>query len=197
MGQNMPSAPRELDIRRALRQRLINTHSHDPGTLIINELGLCQGSARVDLAVVNGTLNGFEIKSERDTLERLPGQETVYSRTLDSVTIVSASTHVEEIQAVVPPWWTIWSVQGHASGVSFKTVRRGSQNPEVDPHAIVQLLWREEAIEILKEFGLEQGMLSKPRRAVWNRLTEHCTVRELRDIVRRCLKDRLNWRSAL
>ena len=39
--------------------------------LLIHELGVCAGLARVDIALVNGSLHGFEIKSE--ALKSVPG----------------------------------------------------------------------------------------------------------------------------
>ncbi len=59
---------REIDIRLALRAKLEKLHPGESDTLLGQELGLCQGFARVDLAVVNGTVHGYEIKSEQDTL---------------------------------------------------------------------------------------------------------------------------------
>ena len=65
---------RDCDIRKALRKRLEEAHKGESGTRIVEEFGLCQGRARIDVAVFNGFINGFEIKSARDTLKRLPGQ---------------------------------------------------------------------------------------------------------------------------
>jgi hypothetical protein len=36
--------------------RYIRTHCDDPTTLVRRELGVCLGEARVDIAVINGTL---------------------------------------------------------------------------------------------------------------------------------------------
>src|ERR1700674_1251921 len=69
---------RDSEIRAALRAKLHSIHSQDPETVVIDELSLCQGDARVDMAVVNGSLSGYEIKSDRDTLTRLPRQLAVY-----------------------------------------------------------------------------------------------------------------------
>ena len=38
------------------------------GKIDVEELGVCRGRVRVDVAVVNGTLHGYEIKSDRDSL---------------------------------------------------------------------------------------------------------------------------------
>ena len=63
---------RDSEIRNTLRATLLSEHAGDPTAVVIDELGICQGSARIDMAVVNGSLNGYEIKSDLDTLARLP-----------------------------------------------------------------------------------------------------------------------------
>jgi len=62
---------RDIDVRRKLRVEVERSHECEFDTLIVEELGLCQGIARVDLAVVNGSVHRYEIKSESDTLTRL------------------------------------------------------------------------------------------------------------------------------
>jgi hypothetical protein len=107
---------RDIDIRRALRLEMLRLHGDESDTRIVEELGLCQGIARVDLAVVNGSVHGYEIKSEHDTLARLPSQTDVYNRALDFVTIVTAPAHAEKIGDIVPPWWGVWSVSQDKDG---------------------------------------------------------------------------------
>ena len=63
---------RDRDVRQALLAHLAELHAGDPDTRIVEEMGVWCGTARIDVAVVNGELCGFELKSERDTLERLP-----------------------------------------------------------------------------------------------------------------------------
>src|SRR4051812_2250535 len=78
---------RDKEIREAVRTKLLEIHKEERGTAIIDELSLCQGDARVDLAVVNGSLSGYEIKSDRDTLVRLPNQQTKYALCFNAMTI--------------------------------------------------------------------------------------------------------------
>jgi hypothetical protein len=54
--------------------------------IIIDELGLCRGTVRVDIAVVNGVLKGYEIKGDQDTLRRLASQAATYNRIFDTMT---------------------------------------------------------------------------------------------------------------
>jgi hypothetical protein len=171
-------------------------HRRDVDTRIIEELGLCQGVARVDLAVVNGTIHGYEIKSERDTLARLPGQINIYSTALDLVTIIAAPSHVARISDIVPQWWGVWSVARSKSGFRLKPSRESQPNPQVDPFALAQLLWRDEALEVLADYGLAAGARSKPREFLWKRLALNLTLEQLGDVVRTRLKRRgAYWRS--
>ena len=171
-------------------------HRRDADTRIIEELGLCQGSARVDLAVVNGTIHGYEIKSECDTLARLPGQINVYSTALDFVTIIAAPTHVARIAQLVPSWWGVWSVARCRNGFRLKPSRESQRNPGINPFALAQLLWRDEALEALAYYGLTAGARSKPRAFLWHRLASNLTLEQLGDIVRTRLKQRrAQWRS--
>jgi hypothetical protein len=62
---------RDGDIRAALHAHLIVEHQEEPDTRFLDELSLC-GLVRVDVAVINGTLAGYELKSDQDTLRRLP-----------------------------------------------------------------------------------------------------------------------------
>jgi hypothetical protein len=187
---------RDIDIRRALLGKMDHLHNGDSDTLIVQELGLCQGTARVDVAVVNGSIHGYEIKSERDTLFRLPGQTDIYSRTLDFVTIVTAPSHADAIRKTVPYWWGIWSAVQQGNEVLLHKLRRSRRNPSIDPFALAQLLWREEALQALTDLGLVTGLRSKPREILWNRLASELTVKELGTIVRQYLKRRgPTWRS--
>ena len=75
---------KDQDIRSVLNQKLEKKY-RDADTIIINELGLLQGLCRVDVAVINGIIHGYEIKSEADTLERLPLQAKLWINLLWSV----------------------------------------------------------------------------------------------------------------
>jgi len=45
-----------------------------PDTLVIDELGLVQAKSRIDVAVINGYIHVYKIKSARQTLSRLDKQ---------------------------------------------------------------------------------------------------------------------------
>lgn len=186
---------RELDIRLALLSAVSTEHASDPDTLILEELGLCEGVARVDIAVVNGKVHGFEIKSAQDTLSRLPAQSEVYGRALDRVTIVVDSKHLQGAKALVPKWWGISEAKQEPDGsIRFREVRLPSNNPQVDAFSQAQLLWRGEALQELTARRLDNGLRTKPRRVIWQRLADSIPPAELGQIIRSRLKSRSMWR---
>jgi hypothetical protein len=192
----MPAAGlRDADIRRALERELRRTHGRDPQTLIVHELGLCQGAARVDMALINSTVNGFEIKSQLDTLHRLPGQQRVYEQALDSITVVAGERHVGPVMEKLPDWWGVWSARRVKRTIRFEVIREADENPNVDPLSMVQLLWRDEALAALKERALDRGVRTKARKLIWKRLATSLSPDDLRAVVRRCLIARGDWRS--
>ncbi|MCC7418620.1 MAG: sce7726 family protein [Acidobacteria bacterium] len=181
-------------IRRALRARLEALHRGARDTKIFDELGLCEGRARVDMAVVHHRLEGFEIKSDQDSLARLDDQQRLYSKVFDRMTVVAHGAHVPRVLERVPPWWGVMQALGiGAAIVAFVERRPAAQNPARDPLALAQLLWRDEAIAILERRGLDHGVRSRPRRHAWRRASEAIAIDELAAEVRDALKLR-RWR---
>jgi hypothetical protein len=184
---------RDYEIREALKSELRETNVS--GSLILDEVGLCQGEARVDVAVVNGSLHGYEIKSEVDTLARLQKQAHIYSLVLDTVTLVTPQRHLEDSLCLIPDWWGVTSVQAEGSGIAFEVFRKPSQNACIDSLALAQLLWKDETLLLLQMQGVTRGIKHRPRRELWKILTTLISLDELRSAVRDTLKARTNWKA--
>ncbi len=187
---------RDKDIRGILLPFLNSKYERDSDTLIIEELGLCQGTSRIDLAVVNGSIHGYEIKSEKDTLIRLEAQQETYNKVLDYVTIVASPRHLEKITTIVPEWWGLNEANYLEGILHISSIRGYSMNPSIDPLSLVQLLWRDEALDVLREYGLHKGLVRKPRKVLWECLAHSLPITELRKNVREKIKARDNWRPA-
>lgn len=186
---------RELDIRNALKKELKLIHADEPDTLIIDELGICQGESRVDLAVVNGSLNGFEIKSDQDTLGRLPRQLDYYNRCFDFMTIVIGRKHLSEARQIIPQWWGITEAVSDESETILKVRRKPKQNKSICSKSIVQFLWKEEVVLTLQKLGFGTGLRSKKREELWSILIESTSIQELSLHIREIIKERGDWRS--
>lgn len=183
-------APSDRDIRPALRDLVMRLHEHESHPVVVEELGLCQAAALVDLAVIGDGLHGYEIKSDRDSLRRLPAQQSVFNRTLDTVTLVAGRRHLDAIVNRIPAWWGLLEVVLGPGGVSLARRRETLANPETDPRAVVQLLWRDEVLAVLKERGIARGLSGSRRQVMWTRLVGSVDAGELGAIVRSRLKAR-------
>lgn len=183
-------------IREKLVTRLTEEYAAYPDQRIIPELGLWHGAARIDVAVVNGVLHGFEIKSDRDTLARLPEQMQAYNAIFDQVTLVVGSKHFVDAFKMVPEWWGIETARmGEDGSVFFNSIRKPKDNPEQDDVSIARLLWRAEALDLLETLGKADGVRSKPREVVYERLVESLGFESLKKHVWSVLQSsRPDWR---
>jgi len=187
----------DRDIRKVLKNELLDKHANDSETMIFEEVGLKHGRTRIDLIVINDRLHGYEIKSDRDSLKRLTEQINIYNSIMDRVTLVVGYRHAYNALKTVPEWWGVrLAEKDKESGIVVLTdARLPADNPEVDMNAIVSLLWRNEALDILEEIGESRGVRSKTRTDIYNRLVEVIEPKYLCAMVRRQLKSRKGWRS--
>lgn len=185
---------RDHDVRAALERELAHYHA-DPHSRVVPELGILQGDYRIDVAVVNGSLHGWEIKSARDTLDRFPAQAAAYAQVFDYVTLVAAPSHLDHAANDLPEYWGLCLALPSSGGVVLRPVRPATLNASTDPMAIVQLLWAAELIEVLDANGGARGLRGRPRRYLWRKLVERMEPDALRLAVRETIKRRTGWRD--
>ncbi|MCL5801665.1 MAG: sce7726 family protein [Gammaproteobacteria bacterium] len=183
-------SPNDTDIRAALRKKLTSTYGGHPETVVLDELGVCRGEVRVDVAVINGKIHGYEIKSDRDSLRRLTGQIELYSKVLDQATLVAGERHLGAVAAMLPEWWGLLVVKSTSNGLHFETVRCAQMNPARDARALAEFLWLEDSIALLEQHGLDRGVRTKPRRVIWDRIYESFDIEVIAAAVRAKLKSR-------
>lgn len=185
----------DLIIRSALKVDLEGRHAKDKKVRIIEELGVCHGTARIDIAVVNGIMHGYEIKSDQDTLQRLPEQMNVFNSVFDKVTLVVGKSHLYGAINMVPDWWGVMIAKVDADGsVIFNLIREGENNKQQDGVSVARLLWREEALRILEKAGKANGLYSKPRDCIYEKLSTVFDQETLGEKVRETIFVRSDWR---
>lgn len=183
-------------IRKSFHRKHLGLHHRNPGTVVVDELGLKHGRCRADIAVINGYLSGYEIKSDQDTLDRLPGQVGIYSSVFDRASVIVAERHVAVATELIPSWWGLFVVRlGPRGGTVFERARKPEMNGAVDPISVAQLLWRDEAAAILEEMGADRRTLRSPRKVLYECLATELRLVDLRKKVRAFLKGRTMWRS--
>lgn len=180
------------EIRELLRSTELSHFIQDPFSRVVEEFSLPVAKARIDIAVVNGALHGYEIKSASDNLKRLPSQIEAYTKVFDFISVVTEKRYLNHIVNEFPKW--IGVIECDESSNSVKQIRRPKQNKLREGFFIAKLLWRDELIDCLKELNIP----FRNRNGHWilcETLSENTTVDQLSEIVRSKLKSRSAWKD--
>jgi hypothetical protein len=185
------------DIRKLLYGEFLKKDEFitDPTTVVVNELDVSFGAARIDVAVVNGKLHGFEIKSERDNLDRLPSQVELYSKTFDTLTLVISEVHLAKARKIIPKWWGIYCVKRGKFAPRIKIIRNSKKNNAVDPLNLTHFLWKSELLELLEANCINKGVKSKTRYELGKIAVDKIGSEVISHFVRNKLKNREVWRA--
>ncbi|GKX27839.1 hypothetical protein SH1V18_03190 [Vallitalea longa] len=187
----------DSDIRELLKYKFITLkkYTSDPTTKVVEEMDVCMGTSRIDMAVLNGKLHGYEIKSEQDTLERLPDQIESYNKIFDTMTIVTGEKHVSKVMKIVPDWWGVYYVSLNKKKPVLKRKRQVKKNKEIDIFYLSQLLWKNELCELLIDNGIKKGIKSKTRYELGILVSKVVNNHDTKEYVREKLKSRKDWKA--
>jgi hypothetical protein len=179
---------RDVDIRKVLLANLEVKYSDRSHDLIVEEFG-CK-TARADVAVINGFLHAYEIKSDSDSLDRLPSQIEAYQGVFEYVTLVCGRRLLERARTAIPEWWGLQRAEFKNGAVSIQELRAAKPNPSQSPFAVAKMLWKTEALAVLRRFG-HRGVTSRcTADEVWNAAAAHVPIAELTNEVRQAIKAR-------
>ncbi|KGA80374.1 hypothetical protein KQ41_15960 [Lysinibacillus fusiformis] len=182
----------DSQVREMLLTELNEKYLGCSDTRIINELGLDFGAARVDVAVVNGIMHGYEIKSDLDTLYRLPRQLEYYNRAFERMTIVVSRKYLDEVKETVPNWWGIKTISKDQSRLI--NIRKGRKVSYQDPTLIIKLLWKKELEGLVDFLGLPKELKKIRKKQLLKILIEEADFNVIKLYVYNTLKNRDNWR---
>ncbi|WP_254433799.1 sce7726 family protein [Acinetobacter sp. Marseille-Q1618] len=182
------------DIRSALRSWIHDRFELKQNDILINELGFCNkdpnstidNSFRADLALANGRLVGFEIKSEKDNLKRWASQMVAYNNVFDEVWLCVHSKHLEDGLKITPKNIGILLIDDYES---VAIVRHAKLNNNNNIYDLSGLLWREELNTLAK---LNQIKINSrtTKNEVREILAENLSINIVRDYVLTQLKIR-------
>ena len=181
-------------IRTTLIRELQEKYSQDQDTAIIPEFTLPHGSARVDIAVINGVMHGYELKSDIDNLLRLTSQMGAYNLIFDKVTLVVGKSHLVDALRLIPEWWGITVAKDIDSEFEpiLIPVRTARHNPDQDILTIANILWKDEAIAILDNLGEAKNLGSKPKTFICQKLIDTLSEHDLKKHVKKSLISRMS-----
>ena len=179
---------RDADIRAVLMTDLRGRYSDSQNDLILEEFGC--NSARTDVAVINGVLHAYEIKSDSDSLDRLPSQIEAYKGVFQYVTLVCGERLISRARGVIPAWWGIEKAQCKDGTVVLRATRSAKLNPKQDPLALANMLWKTEALACLRKFGHSMVTSRHSAEKVSRAVADNIPVDILSDQVRGAIKIR-------
>lgn len=181
-------------IRQILRETELLHFLEDIESRVIEEFSLPVAKARIDMAVINGALHGYEIKSASDTLQRLPSQIEAYSKVFDFLSIVTEMKYESKIVNQIPGWIGIYLCEEKRGIKSIKQLRPPLLNNNKESFYIAKLLWRDELIECL----IENQIPFRKKDRNWLLCEAICQKLEIEiisEMVRTKLKKRNNWKT--
>ena len=189
---------RDRYMRPAVHEIILKHAHEDESSFVINELGLKNGEYRADIAVLNGKMIGYEIKAESDTLSRLEAQVKAYNALFDKVFIITCEKHLAGALKIIPVWWGIYlaSEDKQNGSYQFENYRSAKTNKKKDPFSIAQLLWKDEAIEVINTIYPGKVKTRFSRHELYEILSNKLSSKKLSMIVIERLKTRANWRTS-
>ena len=173
----------EARIRRALHLKV-----RPPGEAVwfaVEEFWIPRSNERADVATIGSIIQAFEIKSDRDSLKRLPRQVIAYGRVFDRCTAVLAERHVSRALEILPDWWGVLTITP-ADTPGFIALRPPGRNNEVESETLVRLLWRDEVHNALTALGVAPDPRAS-RTSLWEALLRAVDLDALKAIVRHAL----------
>lgn len=187
----------DRDIRTCLYAAIGDYFKNDASTRLVDEMQICNGVARIDVAAINGSLHGYEIKSERDTLERLPGQAAEYNKVFDYIYCVCAQKYLEKMTSLVPLWWGVYAVENRSGNAHLTLARPPERNRCLDAFSLLQFLNKDELVllGIQKALGTKSALTKSPKYLLWESFSELLDVETISEYVRVTMKAREAWRT--
>lgn len=180
-------------IRKLIKDKQLFSFLSDSTSKVVEEFSLPVAKARIDIAVINGSLHGYEIKSASDTLQRLPSQIEAYTKVFDYLSIVTENKYHERIVESIPSWIGIIVCNDKNGIQTIKQIRKPKLNKNKEGVFIAKLLWREELIDILNAHRIPYR--KKDRNwLLCETLSSNLDIKTLSSIVREKLKGRIDWR---
>ncbi|GAA4329567.1 hypothetical protein GCM10023149_34310 [Mucilaginibacter gynuensis] len=184
---------KDIDIRQKLKDSKLIHFANDGSSKIVDEFSFPSTKSRIDVAVINCSLHGYEIKSASDTLRRLPNQLLGYSKILDYLHVVTEPKYVTQLEKIIPEWVGLIVCQETNGEIIFSDIKLAKANLNKEAFHIAKLLWREELLGVLKENNIKH--IKKHRNwLLCETLANNLELELISEIVRNKLKSRVDWK---
>lgn len=193
LGKNQILGPD--DIRIALRSWVQNKFELKQDDILINELGFWNKdpestvdcSFRADLALANGRLVGFEIKSQKDSLKRWLSQMTAYSNVFDEIWLCSHGKHLHRALEITEKHIGVLVVDDSGS---ITVVRYATENTKLNFYDLSGLLWKDELLNFASLNNVIEIKSRMTKNEIRDVLSKQSNLAQLKPYVLQKLKER-------
>jgi hypothetical protein len=110
------------------------------------------GRCKADVVILNGTSMVYEIKSERDTLDRLENQLSEYLGIFDRVQVITSESHISALERTIPEEVGIQVLTDRFRIHDYRLPTSNVAN--VCPGQVFESLQRSEYLAILGKYGI-------------------------------------------
>jgi len=146
----------------------------------------------IDIAVIDKKyFYGYEIKSDIDTLRRLPMQMQIYGYVLDKITIVVGVSKFIKINAIVPNFWGIIVAHNVNGKIVLQRIRSPKLNKHINKNWLSKKLWKSDIVAILRIKNLYKGRSKYCKDELLGVFMENISLDELRYYIRNVLINRV------
>ena len=194
---------KDKDLRDYTHRVVLEKEHRDPTVRVIDEFCINNGQCRADIVTISDEgFHGYELKSAKDNLKRLPAQVKHYSDMMNEVTLIVADNHVKQAEVLIPDWWGIevasWAKDNnHPDSPGFillETQRLAEANPVFNKKTLVDLLWRPELEQILFASIGDKRILSMRKYHLRNLMVSSYNLEQIQAVCAHALRARTDWR---
>lgn len=177
----------DKEIRKPLLKRLYSNKNH---LKIIEELDV--NNAVIDIATIDENyFCGYEIKSDRDTLKRLPMQMQIYNYVFDKITIVVGKSKLLKAIYIIPDFWGVILAKEENNNINLIQIRLPEVNNNININWLSKKLWRSDMVIILKKMNLYKGRSNYCRNNLIKIIVENTSTSKLKSYIRNVLINRV------
>ncbi|MBB1100140.1 sce7726 family protein [Limosilactobacillus sp. WF-MT5-A] len=124
-----------------IRRLLIKRFSSYKNTKVIEERTTYSGKVRADIVTVSNRICGFEIKSDKDNVKRLPNQIKEYDKSFEKNYIVVGNKNKVKVIQMIPSYWGIIYIKHkNKSDFTLSFLRRARINPNINFTSVIGLI---------------------------------------------------------
>jgi hypothetical protein len=193
--KNAPDDITEQAIRTFVKARLPRLVPSLSKAFLVEEMEVCSGRARIDLAVIGDRLIGIEIKGPQDSVARLPDQASAYSQCFDQVVLIVHESLASKARALIPDWWGLIAGRQVDGRIRYRFERRPDTNPSLNLEKVLSLLWREEIDALLADLLGSRPKLRATKKSIRAELLARVEPPVLHQASLRKLRERTEWRG--